>query len=191
MGTAHAIAWSWGLALAAVVLLASVSAAPGQTASAPTLKAAFLFNFAKFTQWPPRALAPGAPLVFCVINDRDVGATLTSLVQDRVIDDRALVVWVLSPDSSALASCAVLFSSGLSAARSRALHDSIAGRAILSVSDLDRFAEQGGVAGFFVERGAMRFAINVDAADRAGITLSSKLLSLARIVKDGQDATGR
>ena len=191
MATTHAILWSRRVALAGVVLLACASAAPAQTASAPTLKAAFLFNFAKFTQWPSHALAPGAPLVFCVINDRDVGATLTALAKDRVIDDRALVVWVLKADSTALASCSVLFSSGLGPEQSRVLQASVARKPILTVSDLDRFAERGGVAGFFVERGAIRFAINVDAADRAGITLSSKLLSLARVVKDGQHAAGR
>jgi hypothetical protein len=177
--------------LAGAVLLACATAAPAQTASAPALKAAFLFNFAKFTEWPPHALAPGAPLVFCVINDQDVGATLTALAKDRVIDQHALVVRVLKPDSTALASCGVLFSSGLSAARSRALYDSVAGKAILTVSDLDRFAETGGVAGFFVERGTVRFAINVDAAARAGITLSSKLLSLAKVVKDEHHASLR
>ncbi|MDQ3070971.1 MAG: YfiR family protein [Acidobacteriota bacterium] len=156
----------------------------GQAVSVHALKAAFLFNFAKFTEWPAHALSPGEPLVLCVVNDPDVGQSLAELTKGRVLDGHALVVWTLKPDSSALAACRLLFLSGLDSTRSKALLESLAGRPILTVSDLGRFAEGGGVAGFFEERGSMRFAINLDAARRASIQLSSKLLSLARIVKD-------
>jgi uncharacterized protein DUF4154 len=169
---------------AAIAVCAFTSVASAQTATAPALKAAYLLNFARFTQWPAEALAPGDPLVLCVINDRAVGEMLVDLTKDRIIDGHKLVVSSMMPDSAALASCRLLFTSGLDATRSGALLESVAGKRVLTVSDLDRFAQLGGVAGFFVENGTMRFAINLDAAQRAGIRLSSKLLSCAKIVKD-------
>jgi len=76
----------------------------------------------------------------------------------------------------------------LDTGKSSALLESVAGKPVLTVSDLDRFAAHGGVADFFVENGTMRFSINLEAAQRNGIRLSSKLLSLARIVKDERRA---
>jgi YfiR/HmsC-like len=176
---------------AAIAVCASTSFASAQTATAPALKAAFLYNFAKFTEWPADALAPGEPLLLCVINDRAVGETLVDLTKGRNIEGHALVVSTMKPDSAVLTLCGVIYTSGLGATRSSALLESVAGKPILTVSDLDNFAQLGGVAGFFVEKGTMRFAINLDAAQRGGIHLSSKLLSLARIVKDDRNAARR
>jgi hypothetical protein len=166
---------------------AFTSSASAQTATAPALKAAFLYNFAKFTEWPADVLAPGDPLVLCVINDSAVGEMLVDLTKGRSIDGHTLVVSTMKPDSTALASCRLLFLAGLDATRSGALLESVGGKPILTVSDLDKFAQLGGVANFFVENGTMRFAINLEAAQHAGVHLSSKLLSLAKIVKDDRN----
>ena len=165
--------------------------AEAQTATAPALKAAFLYNFAKFTAWPGAALGPSDPLVLCVLNDRAVTDMLVSLTQNRSIDGHALVVRAMKLDSPALSECRLLFVSGLDGAESAALIDAVAGKPIFTVSDHDRFAQFGGVAGFYVEGGTLKFAINHDAAQRAGLQLSSKLLGLARIVKDDRSAIRR
>jgi uncharacterized protein DUF4154 len=172
------------IATAAIALWWLSSAASAQSATAPALKAAFLYNFAKFTEWPAQALAPHDPLMLCVMNDREVGETLVDLTRGRTIDGHALVVSTMRVESADLLSCRLLFMSGLDLPRSRAVVDAVAGKAVLTVSDFDTFAQLGGVAHFFVEEGTMRFAVNLDAAHRAGVRLSSKLLSLARIVKD-------
>jgi uncharacterized protein DUF4154 len=176
---------------AAIALCAFTSVASAQTATAPALKAAFLYNFAKFTEWPADALPQGEPLVMCVINDRAVGEMLTDLTKGRSIDGHAVVVSTMKLDSPALAACRVLFTSGLDAARSGVLLESVGGKPVLTVSDHDKFAQLGGVANFFVENGNMRFAINLDAAQRAGVRLSSKLLNLAKIVKDDRNVLRR
>lgn len=165
-------------------MCALTSFGSAQTATVPALKAAFLYNFAKFTEWSPDALAAGDPLQLCVINDRAVGEMLVDLTKGRSIDGHALVVSTMKPDSADLASCRLLFTSGLDAARSAALLESIAGKPVLTVSDLDKFAQHGGVAQLMVDKGTMGFSVNLDAMHRARILLSSKLLSLARIVKD-------
>ena len=169
---------------AAIAGCACAPFASAQTATAPTLKAAFLYNFAKFTEWSADALAPGEPLVLCVINDRAVGEMLADLTKGRSIDGHALVVSTMKPDSAALATCRLLYTSGLDAARSATLLESVAGTPALTVSELDKFAERGGVAQLIVDKGTMGFSVNLDAMRRARIVLSSKLLSLARIVKD-------
>lgn len=172
------------VAAAAIAVCAFAPFASAQTATAPALKAAFLYNFAKFTEWSPEALAPGDPLVLCVINDRAVGEMLVDLTKGRSIDGHTLVVATMKPDSAALASCRLLFASGLDATRSVALLESVAGQSVLTVSDLDKFAQRGGVAQLVVDHGTMSFFVNLDAMRRARILLSSKLLSLAQIVKD-------
>jgi len=172
------------IAIAAIALCSLPWSAAAQTATAPALKAAFLYNFAKFTEWPDDALTPGVPLLLCVINDRAVSEMLVDLTRGHAINGHALVVSTMKPESAELPSCHLLFMSGIDAPRSRALVDSIAGKPVLTVSDLDKFAQLGGVADFFVENGTMRFTINLEAAQRAGVRLSSKLLSLARFVKD-------
>ena len=170
--------------MAAIGVCACASIASAQTASEPALKAAFLLNFAKFTEWPAEALAPGDAIVLCVINDGAVGEMLVDLTKGRTVDGHALTVSVMKPDSAALASCRLLFTAGLDAAKSSALLESIAGKPVFTVGDSEMFAQMGGVANFFVDERTMRFAINLDAAHRAGIHLSSKLLSLAKIVKE-------
>jgi hypothetical protein len=173
------------------VLSASTSSAQAQTATAPALKAAYLYNFAKFTTWPGEALGPAEPLVLCVVNDRAVNDALASLTKDRSIEGHALIVRGMKHDSPTLGACRILFVAGLDAPGSAAFLDGVAGKPMLTVSDLEGFAQSGGVAGFFVEGGTLRFAINLDATQRAGLHLSSKMLSLAKIVKEDRSALRR
>jgi hypothetical protein len=98
------------------------------------------------------------------------------------------VVQSVKLGAATLAACHLLYASGLDATRSAVLLESIKRTPVFTVSDLDEFTELGGVAHLFVENGTMRFAINPEAAQRAGLHLSSKLLSLARIVKDDRNA---
>jgi hypothetical protein len=174
------------VASAAIAVCGFTSFASAQTATAPALKAAFLYSFAKFTEWPADALAPGVPLVLCVMNDRAVGEMLVDVTKGHSIDGHAVVVSTMKPDSATLASCHVLFTSGLDETRTGPLLESVGGKPVLTVSDLRNFARFGGVAELIVENGTMRFDINLDAAQRAGVRLSSKLLSLATIVKDNR-----
>jgi hypothetical protein len=162
--------------------------AGAQAATASTVKAAFLFNFAKFTEWPADAVAPGDALVLCVINDGAVGDMLRDLTKDRTIDGHALVVQTMKIGVVTPGSCRLLYASGLDRAMAGVLLESIKRAPVFTVSDLVEFTELGGVAHLFVENGTMRFAINLEAAQRAGLHLSSKLLSLARIVKDDRNA---
>jgi len=175
------------IALLAWIGWASPSPVAAQTATAPALKAAYLLKFAPFTEWPASSLSPGGAIALCVVNDRAVADELTLLAKGRLVEGHTLVVSTPKADAAALASCHLVFASGLDAKGSAALLAAVAGKPVLTVSDMDNFAELGGVVRFFVERGTVRFAINRDAAQRAGLRLSSQLLSLAKIVKDQRD----
>jgi len=168
---------------AAPLALAAALAAPldAQTASAPALKAAFVYNFATFAEWPADATPPG-PLTICVLGDEVIAGALEGTVKGRAIGGRAVVVSRVKAD--ALLACHVLYLTGFDAKRSQEIIDGLRNAPVLTVSDQHRFAEAGGIAGMFVQDGKMRFAINVEAAQRARVHLSSRLLSLATIVKD-------
>jgi hypothetical protein len=88
----------------------------------------------------------------------------------------------VKPD--AFRACHVLYLAGLDAKRAQPILDELKGAPVLTVGDREQFAQSGGVAGLFVEQGRMRFAINLEAAQRCRLRISSRLLSLAKIVKD-------
>jgi hypothetical protein len=155
----------------------------GQSATAATLTSAFLYNFAKFTEWPSDSLAPGQPLAMCVLGDTAVASALDQTVKGHAIESHELTVELLKSDASARG-CHLLYVSGLDDKRSLQLIDNLKAATVLTASDGERFAALGGVAQLTLENGRMRFAINVNAAQRARLQLSSKLLSLARIIKD-------
>jgi hypothetical protein len=165
--------------LGALALTPIVSA---QSASEPALKAAFLFNFAKFTDWPATALAADAPFLMCVI-DGPVADALEMAAAGRSVGSRPVSVARVAADP-APKQCAVLYVSALDDRRLTRLIAGLADTSVLSVGDTEDFTKRGGIVHFFVEAGQMRFAVNVAAAERAHLQLSSKLLSLARIVRN-------
>ncbi len=158
--------------------------APGtqaQEVTEPALKAAYLYNFAKFTEWPADTLAADAPLVFCVA-DTPVAESLERIVAGRSIGRHTLTVQRVTPGDPLLG-CHVLYASDLDALQEADYLAATRGASILSISNGERFTALGGVARFFVENARLRFAINVKAADRARLRISSRLLALAKIVR--------
>ena len=158
--------------------------ATAQGITAPELKAAFLSNFSKFTKWPDDAVPGGRAFTFCVVDDKAAAAALEEILSGHP-GDQPLSVRLVILDSS-IRSCHILYVGKLDAKQSAQLFDALKGASVFTVGDGEKFAESGGVAQFILEHGRMRFAINVAAAKRARLDLSSKLLSLAILVKDAQ-----
>jgi hypothetical protein len=164
------------------VLLAGIATSGwAQGVAAPALKAAFLYNFAKFTEWPGDALGPGSPLGMCT-TDGAVFDELTKITGGRSIGSHQITTRRVTADDALLRACHVLYVAELDAKSTAQLLDTLKGAPVLTVGDGDAFVKLGGVAGLFVENGQMRFAIRVEAARRARLELSSKLLSLAKII---------
>lgn len=143
------------------------------------IKAAFLFNFAKFVEWPPEAYSgPASPMVIGVLGDNVFGGSLEQTIRNKTINDRPLQFKAFHSVTE-ITNCHVLFISpseeGHFPKIVAALHDA----SILTVSQSDRFIEAGGMINFVIEENRIRFQINNEAAQKAGLKISSKLLSLA------------
>jgi hypothetical protein len=165
----------------AVRLLVSAGTLAQGTAE-PALKAAFLYNFVKFTDWPADAAPSDAAIRLCVLGDEAVGTALEQTVKNRQVDGHPLSMARVNVDGAL--SCHLLYVTGLDRRRSMQLIERVQGAPVFTVSDLEAFAALGGVGQLFVENGKMRFALNPASAQRAGLRISSKLLALAKMVND-------
>ena len=169
--------------IAAVALAATfvpAAQADSDRVAAADLKAAFLLNFVTFTDWP--GIVDAATRV-CVVDDPSVAEALSAAVRARTGSARSIVVDAIAPDAP-MRECQVLFLGAANANHALAMLEQTAAVPTLTVSDVPHFAESGGMIGLFLAAGKMRFAVNVDAVQRGRLRLSSRLLSLAKIVKD-------
>lgn len=169
--------------LALVALLSiDVGRACAQDVTEVSLKGAFVFNFARFTEWPVEALPATAAVSACVVGDRGVGEALKRSVSAQTLNGRAIVVSILEPNV-ALPLCHFLYVSGIARARMAELVYAVHETPVLTVSDDDTFIKVGGMIQVFIESGKMRFRINPKSAKRARLQLSSRLLALADLVE--------
>jgi hypothetical protein len=171
-----------GLALVLCFLSAPAVRADADVAPDVIVKAAFLFNFAKFAEWP--ALGAGTPILVCIVGDDEIAAALVQTVKGQNISGHTLEVW-RPHEGTAWRGCNLLFVGGTEVRRSLSGLAAIRSMPVLTVSDGQGFSQAGGIIELYVEAGRIRFAINVDAAERSGVRLSSRLLGLARVVRDG------
>ena len=171
------------LALAVILVGAPAIAAQNGDDVAPdvAVKAAFLYNFAKFVEWP--ALPAGVPIVVCLVGDAGIAGALVETVRGQSISGHSLDILVLQ-DSARWRACHLLFIAAAEARRSVPGLAEIKALPVLTVSDGKGFSQGGGIIEFYVEDGRMRFAINVDAAEHSRLRLSSRLLRLAKIVRN-------
>jgi hypothetical protein len=174
----------WRTALAvALLVLAGFRAEEARAAQSAEreIKAAFLYNFAKFVEWPPGAFPePASPVTLCVLGDDALGASLETVVKGETLNDRRLVVRRLR-DPQEARDCHVLFVSPAERRISQVLV-ALRGAGVLTVGDGNDFLDQGGMIRLFLEQNRVRFDIDLDAAERSHLKLSSKLLRLARTV---------
>lgn len=138
------------------------------------VKAAFLYNFARFTSWPEHS---SSTFKLCILGDDPFSETLDTLTGKEVHNEILAITRIDQP--SALDGCELVY---ISATYSEELDEVIAllrEQAILTVSDIDAFIDHGGIIGFRIIDNKIRFEINTSAAARAGLSISSRLLSLA------------
>lgn len=180
-----------------VVLLAIACCQPqrarGQTTSVIdreyALKAAYLYNFGTYVEWPEAAFAgPAAPLVIGVVGEAPFGGVLDQLKR-RKIKSRSVTVRRLGV-SDAVDDCHILFlAASLSGDQQRRILVNTRGLPILCVGETKGFTRQGGDIGFFLQQNKLRFEINVQAARQQGLKVSSKLLGVATIVDTEHELT--
>jgi len=157
------------------------------------IKAGFIYNFAKFVEWPSATFSqPDSPIVIGVLGTDPFGSVLDRIVEDKKIGPRGFVVkrYKWGKDLKDLKDCKILFVSASEKAHIDEILQSVKGQAILTVGETPGFAERGGVIRFTLEDNRVRFEVNVDAAHQAELNISSRLLTLAKIIPQTA-ATGR
>lgn len=151
------------------------------------VKAGFIYNFTKFTEWPADAFdSPQAPIVICILGDDPFGKEFDDALRGQTSAGRRLTVKrVHSTDE--LPTCHVLFVSRSERQRLPQVLDKVKASSVLTVADFDGFARHGGLIQLTTVGGKVRFIINMNAEKRARVKLSAQLKNLAlEIVRDGE-----
>lgn len=166
-----------GLLLATAVALPAAEPKPTEY----DVKAAFLYNFARFVEWPEGARQD--TLRIGILGKDNFGNAFDAVL-GRARQPQPVVVQRVDQVDE-LGPCHILFVSDSERRHVAPTIASVAGRPILTVSDLEGFAERGGIVCFVTRQSKIRFQINPAAAERAGLRLSAKLLRLAELVEEG------
>lgn len=145
------------------------------------VEAAFLLNFTKFIEWPADAFeAPESPFEICIWGDDPFGGSLEREVKGETVVRRRIAIRHVGRPHGAK-SCHILFVAASPKNIAPALSD--LGPGVLTVSDRPNFLEEGGIIAFVLEGRHVRFDINQRAASKASLTISAKLLNVARSVQ--------
>lgn len=159
--------------------------APDALAVERKVKAAFLHKFLGYTEFPPAALGEaGAPVVIGVTDAEELGAELVRIVSGRTVMSRPIAVKLLSAQQS-LVGVHLLFVGGTDLARVRQVLSAIPAAPMLLVTEVEQGLREGSVINFRIINQRVRFDVSLDAADKHGVKLSSRLLTVAHLVYRG------
>jgi hypothetical protein len=169
------------LALLALLAPCGVAAEETGTPVVPVeyqVKAAFLFNFTKFVEWPDDVFLENGPLRLCIVGADPFGASLDGIVRGETVNGRPLAI-DRHRALADLSACQLLFVSRSEQGRMREILNAVDGDSVLTVGDSPSFLADGGMIEFRLEGSKVRFAIDPAKADRCRLKISSKLLRLA------------
>lgn len=162
-------------------LLPAVARAEGPVQAEYQVKAAFLYNFARFTNWP---VDESGKFRLCILGSNPFDGDIDALRGKPVHDLPLTVSYINNPADAG--SCQLLFISKSMTETVAEIIPAVGRYPVLTVSDMDDFINHGGIIGFLQVDNKIRFEINITAASEAGLSISSKLLSLATTVKTGK-----
>jgi hypothetical protein len=177
-------AWGWvewGLLIWMAGALAISCSAGAQSRDERAVRAAYVFNLIKYVEWP----APEKELVIGFAGNAATGEVMEKMLSGRASDTRTIRV-VLSPSDAELARCSVLYIAEAPAAEVRKALEKVKGRGVLTVGETDSFARDGGMVGLVNTGDRIQIEVNLEAAQTAGIRISSRVLNLAQIVRPAQ-----
>lgn len=170
------------LATAALAMTALHASAQESVTDEYQVKAAFLYNFAKFVEWPSGTPGRSNSIAICVLGLNPFGRVLEDTVSGKAVDGKTFVVRRVS-DGKTAALCQILFVSSSERTRLGAILGDLRTAHVLTVGETDSFIEEGGIINLRLDSGKVQIQININAAEQAGVRISSKLLSLAQIIK--------
>ena len=170
--------------IAAVVLTLLAPQLWGQDAK-PTdyqVKAAYLYNFGRFIEWPTKTpVTQNDPFTVCVLGQDPFGPTLDTVLAGETIGGKKVVAMRISNPQDSV-KCRILFLSAEENIRLKKTIELLDKEAVLTVSDMPKFSQHGGMIQFVLEGNRIRFEVNLAATQHAGLTLSSELLKVASAV---------
>jgi hypothetical protein len=171
--------------IAILLLSIAVPTAAGAALSEYQVKAALIYNLAKFVEWPTSALPDSQPsIVLCILGQDPFGANLQQTIAGKMVHGRALEMRRIR-EIGAAQGCHILFISSSERSRLPQILDAFQKRPVVTIGEMDQFAQLGGMVNLIIEENRVQFEINIDTAERAGLTISSRALKLARIVRSG------
>jgi len=146
------------------------------------VKAAFLYNFAKFIEWPPQTFPDAqTPYRICLLGQDPFGNDLDAAVAGNLVEGRKLEVRRLA-ELKGVSGCHILFVAASEREKLRAILAAVGDAPTLTVGEDEDFTRLGGGLRFFLSDNKIRFEVNLAATDRAHLKVSAKLLSLARVI---------
>jgi hypothetical protein len=173
------LAWLLFVSQLAIICLEAQAGKPGEY----QVKAAYLSNFGKFVEWPTRpAAAKDEPFNVCVIGDDPFGAALDAALEGETIDRAPMMARRIQKPEDAT-NCRILFISSTDISQIQAILTAVSGSSVLTVGESPDFTKRGGVVQFVLQGSRVRFEINLAAAQRLGLKLSSELLKLAIAIR--------
>lgn len=171
-----------------VFLVGSCSNAQQPKANEFQVKAAYLYNFGRFVEWPQENV-PGKSQSFeiCVLGADPFGPTLDSTLASATIDGKSVAAKRISKPQD-VDSCRILFISSSEEGHLKEVLTVLDKASVLTVSDIPRFSQRGGMIGFILDGNRVRFEVNLASAQSARLTLSSELLKVATNVRKDTDS---
>jgi hypothetical protein len=166
----------------------SAGSSQGTAAETPAskeyqIKAAFVYNFTKFVEWPPNSFDdPDAPIVIAVAGKGPCAAEVERSVKDRTVNGRQILVKTVETPGAAKGAH-VLFLSASEDSRLEEWLGAFRSAGTLTVGESEPFAKAGGIIRFVLEGDKVRFEINIDSAERAGLKVSAQLQKLAKSIR--------
>jgi hypothetical protein len=165
-----------------LVLCLAARFSAAQSATEYQVKAAFLFNFAKFVEWPPSSFHDGsAPLQICVLGRDPFGEVLREITREKTVNGHKLEVRGVV-DLQVARACHILFIAFSERTRLKQIFEALQGSYALTVGDAKDFAEQGGMINFVLQDDRVQFEVSRTAVEQSGLKISSKLLAVAKVV---------
>jgi hypothetical protein len=167
-----------------LLLVNGLAAAQGASLTEVQIKAGFLFNFTRFVEWPSDAFADASsPIVLGVVGEDPFEDLLTQAAAGKTVNGRRVLLKRFRENQD-LRGCNILFVSASEEKHIARILESLRGSSVLTVGETPDFAQIGGIISFFIEANKVRLQINLEAASRARLTISSKVIAVGRLVTD-------
>jgi hypothetical protein len=167
--------------IAAAILLvnSSLEGALERTISEYEVKAAYVYNFARFTDWPAEAFqGNSSPIVIVIVGNNEFASMLTNMVKDKTIQNRPILVRTMKWPAD-FSNCHIVYISSYEQQRTAQIAGSLHNAPVLTVTEAERSARSKGLINLLVEAGKVFFEVDLTGAANAKLKISSKLLRLA------------